>query len=185
MPNIHDQQLVARVSQFSDQEAFVALHGQYFAKIREFLMFRVSQKEDAEDIANQVFLKAWEYLTNASAKRIRNFRAFLYRVARNEVADFYRAQGRTPVIVALDDFEDGFEVADTREDALTQQLVVQDVDHLIACVQKLPEPYREVIALRFFEELEIREVAEIIGKTIGNTRVLIHRGVKTLQKMLH
>src|SRR3989338_6618733 len=60
----------------------------------------------------------------------------------------------------------------------------EDIDDITACVQQIPESYREIIALRFFEELEINEIAEITGKTIGNTNVLIHRGVQSLRKIM-
>ena len=184
MPNIHDQQLAARVSDYQDQEAFAVLHSQYFAPIRQFIVFRIDRKEDVEDLASQVFLQAWKYLTKIRGRKMENFRAFLYKVARNEVADFYRAQGRIPQMVELDAPEEYLEIADTQDDLFQEQIIAQDKDYLIECVNKLPEPYREIIALRYFEELGIKEIADIIGKTLGNTNVLIHRGVQTLKKMM-
>ena len=138
MQNLQDQQLATRVSRYQDQEAFTALHSQHFAKISQFIMFRISQKEDAEDLANQVFLQAWKYLTKIPPVQVYNFRAFLYKVARNEIANFYRAQGRVPQMVELDDPEEYLELADTKNDPFQQQLSVHDADYLVECVQKLP-----------------------------------------------
>ena len=67
---------------------------------------------------------------------------------------------------------------------MEKQLQAQDVDSLIESVQRLHEPYKEVIALRFFEELNIDEIAQVIGKKPGHVRVLIHRGIKALQRTI-
>lgn len=184
MRNLQDQQLATRVSQYKDQDAFAVLHSQYFIAISKFIMLRIAQKEDVDDLVSQVFLKIWKYLTKAPAKKMHNFRAFLYKIARNEIANFYRVQGRIPQMVELDAPEEYLEIADPHEDIFQQKLQDQDANDLVECVQKLPEPYREIIALRFFEELEIKEIAEIIDKTLGNTNVLIHRGVRALRKIM-
>lgn len=179
-----EQQLVSRVSRYQDHTAFTELHSQYFSRIFEFILFKIPQREDAEDLANQVFLNIWEYLTKKPQRQVLSFRAFLYKAARNAVADFYRKQGRKSEVVELDDPEELLEIADQGDDSLEKQLQEQDADYLIQCVQKLREPYREIIALRFFEELSIKEIAEIIDKTEGNTRVFIHKGIKALRAIM-
>src|SRR3989338_962938 len=186
MPSFQDQHLVLRVERHKDPDAFTELHSRYYPKIYGFIAFKISRREDAEDLASQVFLEVWKYLTQPVRGRgkIENFRAFIYKVARNKVVDFYRTQGKLPKTVTLNDPEEYLEIADEREDILSKQLQTQDLDSLIECVQKLPKPYREILALRFFEELEIQEIAEIIEKTLGNTRVLIHRGIKSLAAIM-
>lgn len=184
MQNFDDQLIARKVSENQDHEAFAVLYNRYNKKINNFLIFKLARKEDIEDITAQIFLKLWEYLITEDAPEIRNLRAFVYKMARNAVANFYRAQGHMPKPVELDDPDEYHEIPDGRENVLIKLLKSQSIDELITCVQNLPEQYREIIALRFFEQLDIKEIAEITGKTVGSINVLIHRGVKALRKII-
>lgn len=183
MPDLHEQQQVYQFSNLHSREAFDGLYQRYIVAIQKYVHYRIPGSENVDDLTAEVFGKAWEYAVKNPKVEIRNFRALLYKIARNEIANFYQAQGRIPMLVELDDPEEDTEVPDARTDSLQKLLNKQDQTRLIKTVQKLPEPYKEIVALRFFEELEIAEIAEIIGKTMGNTRVLIHRSVKALQKI--
>ena len=187
MHKLSDQELSFKVAAYQDSDAFAELYQRYFALLQKFIYFRISAKEDAEDLANQVFLDVWEYLTTKGVKETWNTRAFLYKVTRNQIANFYRAKGRTPFQVELDkvgEYGDYLDIADERADLLQSYLSNQDKDRVIEAVQKLPEPYREVIALKFFEELHIQEIAEVIGKSEGNIRVIIYRGKQMLKNII-
>lgn len=184
MQSLQEQRLVYEVFALHKREAFDTLYLRYVGAINRFIYYRVSNAVDVDDLTANVFWRVWEYAIKNKGKEIKNFRALLYKITRNEIANFYRAQGRIPQIVELDDPEEYSEIADAHEDIFKKQLSAQDVEYLIECVQKLPEPYREIVALRYFEELEIKEIADIIEKTLGNTNVLIHRGKKALRKIM-
>ena len=179
-----DKHLLYQISTQHQPEAFDTLYLRYIDKIHRFMAFRVSQPEDADDLTAEVFSKTWQYLTKNDPEEIRSFQAFIYKIARNTVANFYRAQGKIPHIMDINDPEEYLEVKDEQEDMLKKSLRAQEVDDLIANVQLLKEPWREVIALRFFEELDINEIAEIMEQTPGYVRVIIHRGIKELQKIM-
>lgn len=188
MPNLHDQYLVLQVVNRQDRAAFGELYEQYAELIRRFIRLRVSRVEDADDLAAEVFVKAWNHLTRMKSdavlptpQKVNNFRAYVYKIARNEVIDFYRAQGRIPQTISLDEPEYPIDIADTREDPFLQQLAAFDRTFVIDCVKKLQEGYRDVLTMRYLDELSMAEIADIIGKTKGNVRVLIHRGVKALR----
>lgn len=184
MHTFEEQQLIQRVSQYRDHDAFQELYDRYAKRVFDLIKFKISRKEDVEDLTAQVFLRTWEYATSSDQQDIKNFRAFIYKVARNLVANFYREQGQTPPMIEVDDLDENLELSDDRTDAFIQQLSAQDIDYLIECVQKLPEPYKEVIALRFFEELSIHEIAEVMEKGAGNIKVLIHRGINKLRDIM-
>lgn len=184
MSKLDEQQLVYQVYALHNREAFDSLYSRYVGVIGKFISYRISSTADCEDLTANVFWQAWQYAVKNKGKEVKNFRALLYKIARNEIANFYRAQGHIPQTVELDDPDEYLEIADIHEDLFKKQLSAEDSDYLIECVQKLPEPYREIIALRYFEELEIKEIANVIEKTLGNTNVLIHRGVKKLQQIM-
>lgn len=187
MTDFPDRKLVFEVVTKHDQDSFRALYRQYDQELYRFLLRRLPQKEDVEDVVAQTFLKAWEYLISESGKKVFYFRGLIYKIAKNEIADWYRKQGKMPPTIALDkpgQYGDYLDVPDERKDLFLSQLRKQDLNYLIDCVQKLKEPYREAVALRFFEELHINEIAEVLEKSAGNTRVLIHRGIKALKQIM-
>lgn len=184
MHNLTDQYLLYRTVYFQDPDAFAQLHQRYFEKVYAFVIMRVSSKEDAEDIASQAFLQAWEFLTRKSSEKLGHFRGFIYKIARNEVIDHWRKKGRTPALVSVDAPEEDMEVADWRQDQFLNQLKAADQAAVREGLTRIKEEYQEALILRFLEEMSIKEIAEIIGKTPGNVRVLIHRGVKALGNVL-
>ena len=101
MQSLTDQYLLYRTAYLQDPEAFAELHRRYFEKIYSFVLWRVASKEDAEDLVSQVFLQAWEALTRKPTDKS-HFKGFIYKIARNEVIDWYRARGKTPALISLD-----------------------------------------------------------------------------------
>ncbi len=184
MQKLREKLLVFRVSEGKDPRAFEGLYSLYFEKISRFIHFKVNSREEAEDLTSQAFLKAWEYLTDNEQKRVQDFRAFVYQLARNLVVDFYRKQGRLPEVVGLDSEEEEQQIPDYRQNFLLNQLYKSDRAYLANCLTNLKDEYREVIVLRFLEDLEISEIAQIVDKTAGNVRVLIHRALKHLKDLM-
>ena len=182
MQNPTEQYLVNQVWRLRDQLSFEELYRRYYDKIHTFIMFRIRSKEEADDLTSQVFLSAWEYLTKAKADEIRNFRAFLYRVARNLISNVYRKQGRTPVVVTLDDEDDSIEIEDQRPSPFLEQLNASDWETFTKAFHAIKDEYKEILALRFLEGMEIGEIAKIMDKEPGNIRVLIHRALKALKR---
>jgi len=184
MQNLKEKLLIFRVSEGKDQRAYAELYRIYYDKIRSFVFFKVSSKEEAEDLASQAFLKAWEYMTNLEQRRVQDFKGFIYQLTRNLVVDFYRRQGRAPDVIALEDQGEEENIPDSRQDFFLTQLYKSDRAYITDCLKRLHDGYREIVVLRFLEDMEIGEIAEITGKTPGNVRVLIHRGIKALKKIV-
>ena len=161
-----------------DAEAFGHLYDLYIDKIFRFIFFKVSSREQAEDLTSEVFLKTWEYLTKPDVK-VDNFNALIYRIARNAVIDYYRARRQD----YLDEDEEVMEsIQDARslETDLNTQLEFETVEKHLA---KLKDAYREVLLLKYIEELSVGEIAKIIGKSSANVRVLIHRATNALKEL--
>ena len=96
-----DQILIAECLA-GDEEAFGQLYDKYVDPIYRFILLRVSNPDEARDLTSEVFLKSWQYLSSAE-KTVDNFKALVYRVARNLVIDFYRSQKNSAL--ALTDLE--------------------------------------------------------------------------------
>jgi len=119
-------------------------------------------------------------LEGESLIRIKNIRAFLYRLARNIVADYYRSLGKYQVVSYEENSEilkDNLEFIDFKEKAM----VSLEIDKIRRAISSLPEDYQDFIIWHYLDELSVPEIAEITGKTENNVRVGLHRAVKYLR----
>ena len=160
-------------------EAFGKLYDGYATRIYRFIYFKVSSSTDAEDLTAEVFLKAWQYLSEG--KEIRSFSGLLYTIARNQVIDFYRRDtaNKEPKLedMELENLSDGGKMKEGLEK-------MQEATALVKKLKLLKDEYREVLTLRYIDELAPGEIAEILNKSGISVRVLIHRALKALKKII-
>ncbi|PIY78795.1 MAG: hypothetical protein COY82_00585 [Parcubacteria group bacterium CG_4_10_14_0_8_um_filter_35_7] len=176
--HIRDKTLVLRAKS-GDKEAFGQLYDLYISKIYRFIYFKVSSQEEAEDLTSETFLKAWQYINSGSSKKITNFSALLYKIARNSVIDFYRRRSQGEILGE----EALFLNEESYEEDLNEKIQVRsEMEGVERNLKKLKDEYREVIILRFIEEFRIGEIAKILDKPQGAVRVLIHRALKSLRE---
>lgn len=167
-----------------NKESFAALYDEHIKSIYRFVFFKVNSKEEAEDLASETFLKAWNYLSKAeNANKIHNFKAFLYQIANNLVIDFYRKRSLLPITLNDGEWEDA-NVPDTEPIGIDKIKKEDDVAQLKEAFKKIPENYSSVVIWYYLEELGIPEIAQILGKSEGTVRVTVHRALKALKKVL-
>ncbi|MBI2037684.1 MAG: RNA polymerase sigma factor [Candidatus Magasanikbacteria bacterium] len=183
---ISEKILLFKLHTRKDPEAFAKLYDIYARRIYSFIFFKVGNREEAEDITSEVFLKAWRYINEK--KNIESFSGLLYKLARNSIIDLYRSKASQKELLSVDQeieaeqklgstavWEAGF------EKKIGDKIEVQKI---ILALQKLKHEYREVVTLRYVDELEISEIAEITGKGHISIRVTLHRGLKKLKQIL-
>ena len=164
-----------------DPEAFSKVYDLYVTPIYRFIYFKVATKQDAEDLTSEVFLKIWQYV-NETEDEIENLRALLYRSARNLVIDFYRRNAKKDI---TQDMEVLSNISDERQQSLLSRIETEfEMKNIEKVLRRLKDEYREIIILRFIEELSITEIADILDKSKGSVRVLLHRALKVLRELL-
>ncbi|MFA5022647.1 MAG: RNA polymerase sigma factor [Patescibacteria group bacterium] len=177
--NFQEKLLLLRLKK-KDPEAFAQVYDLYVTPIYRFIYFKVSSRQDAEDLTSEVFLKIWQYVTETD-EVIENLRALLYRSARNLVIDFYRRNAKR-------DYVQDEEILDLIQDEKQQSLLTKvdleiEMKNVELILRKLKDEYREIIILRFVEELSINEIAEVLGKSKGSVRVILHRALKVVKEL--
>lgn len=177
MIDFSDQHFLKRLNS-GDEQAFLKVYDFFMPKIYRFLYYQARQhKELAEDLAQHVFIKTWEYI-GRDQNNIEHIQAFLYRIARNLMVDHWRAQHNKETVELSEDVTDTQDheltLIDKIDMALTIDLIKQKLN-------SIPEQYREIIIMRFIEELTIEEIAEALQKDKNNIYVLIHRALKALR----
>ena len=184
MSPLREQYFLWKVAAYGDPKAFRELYDTYHKAVYQFLAFRLARREDAEDLAAQVFVRVWEYVT-AEENEVKNFRAFIYRIARNLLTDFYRAKSNhenmTVSIDAAQETDTPLEIPDIR-DLFEAQVLASDEEMLGRALLTLKDEYREVITLRFMGELSLKEIAHVMEKEPGTVAVLLHRAKESLGK---
>jgi RNA polymerase sigma-70 factor, ECF subfamily len=160
-----------------DCEAFAQLYDAYLERVYRYVYFRVSDEQTAEDLASQVFLKAWEGLERYQMKGS-PFVAWLYTIAHNLVIDHYRTRKDS---VALEDI---IPLA-SEDDSLDEQVgVTYDLQTMRDALQFLNEEQQQVLTLRFIAELSTEHIAKIMGKREGAIRALQMRALQMMAKYM-
>ncbi len=161
-----------------DQAAFAALYDLFLGPMYRYVYYRVGNRADAEDIAEQVFLQAW-----AAIDRFRwqgkPFVAWLYTLAHNLVVDWRRRSHPTQ---SLDNDEHPIDLrSTTAERALSQSL---DADLLAPAIRRLTPEQQQVITLKFVAGLDTAQVATVMNKREGTIRALQLRALQRLRRDL-
>lgn len=175
---VDEDQLIIQAKE-GEADAFGELYERHVQAIFHFLYARLNDRQDAEDLSEEVFVKAWGSLSNYKERGI-PFRAFLLRIARNSLIDYYRRNGYSPRHVSLEDVPLHDKAADPVE------ITSNNLDHkeLREVLEQLRDDYQEVLILRFVNDLSTKETAEIMNRSTGAVRVLQHRALASMQKLL-
>ena len=171
-----DEESLVRRAQHRDQEAFAQLYEEHFDKIYRYVTLKIGNATEAEDMTQQVFLNALQSISSFKWKGI-PFSAWLFRIAHNQVVDYFRSKKRATV--PLDE-----SLASNNNNP---QLIVEqklDIEQLLLATKRLTDAQREVISLRFAGELSIVQVAKAMGKSQGAVKALQHSAIIALRKTL-
>jgi RNA polymerase sigma-70 factor (ECF subfamily) len=143
-----------------------------------FIRFRVSDRQQAIDIAQESFIKFWQVFTE---QEVKEERAFLFKIARNLVIDWYRKSKSVP----MQNFSGEVGDEEVSLDMFSSNIVSAETSSEVEIAKKeiagLEPIYREAVYLRYVEELTPKEIAEILGESTNVISVRINRGVALLQ----
>ena len=182
MELIKDKILYLRLKN-KDKEAFIEAYDLYLNDIYRFVYFKVGDKEEAEDLTSCVFLKSWDHIQNNSITDYNTLKALFYKVARNLIIDHYRKKSRQNE-VSYSDEQNAIDIADENQDIIKEVELANDIKNVETKIFELKDEYREVLILRYINEMSVNEIANILGKNKGNIRVLIFRALKALREVI-
>jgi RNA polymerase sigma-70 factor, ECF subfamily len=161
------------------KQAFGSLYKMYLDEIYRYAFYKVGNSMIAEDITEETFLKAWGSLAKTYSRDngINNFRAWLYRIANHLCVDYYRK--KKPFEIIKNQIKSkGLSL----EEAIDQKILSQN---LTAAIQLLEPKFKQIIILRFINQLTHQETAAIMEISGTYSRVLQFRAVKKLKEILH
>ncbi len=183
-----DYVLLRKALDHNDQQAYAELMRLYRDSIYYMLMRMVKNKDDAEDLTLMTFGKAFRYLDKYTPQYA--FSTWLYRIALNNSIDFLRVKNNMPQYFEEDLYTNSTtSIIDQSEDNLQRTPEDEGIDkqrlqRRRAAVSKLPERYRRVIELRYYEDLAYEEIAERLELTLSNVKIQIMRAKNMLAELM-
>ena len=174
--NIEAESLVDRAAG-GDTGAFGRLYDIYADRIYRHIYYRTGNVEDARDMTQEGFIKEWKALPKYQRTKT-PFLGWLYTISHNRVIDYYRTKKDHAYI------NDDIIIADngvSPEDLVEAQFTRQEVRKAIL---QLPEEQQQVIIMSFIDGFEYSRIAETLHKTEGNIRVIVHRALKEMRKIM-
>jgi RNA polymerase sigma-70 factor (ECF subfamily) len=177
VPNANDETaLVLRAIQ-RDQEAFGELYDRHVVRVYRHIYYMVGNAAEAEDLTAQTFLRAWEAIERYQVRGA-PFVSWLLRIAHNLGVSYLRSKRESSQL------HDGIIDDKMRRDPETAFQQSAEEALVREAILRLRDEQRQVIILRFIEDLDYREVAEIIGKSVAAIRVIQHRALNALRKQM-
>jgi len=175
-----DQALVVR-AQGGDTEAFAQLYDRHIDAIYRYVLLRVPTKEQAEDITEDVFLRAWQKL--GQFRPACPILHWPYRIAHNRTVDEHRRKAQQNT--SLDAMnEAGQQIASPQPDPLRAAISHEEIDNLRSALATMSDDEQTLLTLRFTEDMPYQDIADILDKSEGACRVLQHRALKKLAQKL-
>ncbi len=176
--NIEEIVILVQRAKSGDQDSFAKLYDLFADRIYKYIRIRVAETAAAEDILQEVFLKAWNGCKKLESDGL-HFSAWLYKITERTVKDHYRKTYSRPQTVELESEVD-IAVPDDTPRLTEQAFIGKEVQ---AAISRLPAHYRLVIELRFFQQFSLEETAKIMGKPSLSIRVMQHRAIKKLEQI--
>jgi RNA polymerase sigma-70 factor, ECF subfamily len=159
---------------------FSELYRAHLRDVYSYAYYRVGNHHDAEDLTEQTFLQAYRHFERATMESEgRPLRPWLIRIAHNLAANLYRDRSRRPQ-TSIDDSET-LRTIHTTEDLVEGR---DELARILEGVKELPDDRREALIMRFALGMDNREIARVMGRTDGATKVLLHRAIKQLEQIV-
>jgi RNA polymerase sigma-70 factor (ECF subfamily) len=174
-----DPDLSAVLAAQADQAAFATLYRRYLDRVYGYAFYQLGDHHDAEDATERIFLAALRALPEFRDQGS-TFRAWLFRIAHNTIANAHRSRARRRTEPLPDDFQR----AAPNADPAGQVAVADELREIRRAVAQMPDDRRQVILLRFVDDLSTAEIAEVLDRSPGAVRVLLHRSLRDLAARL-
>lgn len=161
-----------------EPQSFGRLYDHYQPQIYRFVYLKVGRREEAEDLTQQSFLNAWMSMGKYKHRGF-PFSSWLYQIARNQIADYYRSRHEA---ASLDEIGPESVVIENFQNETVERAI--EVEKIVAAIHRLKPEYQDVLIMRFVEDMAVKDVASALEKSEGAVKLLQHRAIKLLKEEL-
>jgi len=169
---------IVEAAKQGDAKAFESIYQLFSDSIYRYLYYMVGEKETAYDLTSQTFLKAYENIKSYRFKGY-SFSAWLYKIAHNVAVDNFRSLKARPQEVSSDKTQEVVKIAEQSfEEKVVDRMAIENA------LSKLTEKQRQVMILKYIEQLNNPRIAEILGKTTSAVKALERRALNELKDII-
>lgn len=179
-----DDNDLIRMLKCKDPRVHDELMSRYQKKLFVYLYRFVGNKEEAEDLLQNVFFKVYKYCQNFDTKR--KFSSWIYRIAHNEAVNYIKRKN-IKKFISLEDFLSSKDRVETKSEAKSPMEVWISKElrkEMETALKELPDKYKEVLEMRYFSEKSYEEISEKLGKPVNTVGTLINRAKNKLEKIV-
>ena len=165
---------------------FIKLYDKYHADIYRFLRLKLPTNEVAQDLTSESFTKAWDAISSQRVQYPDNERAYLYKVARNTLIDYYRKDKRE---ISVDN-EGVIDYLDNKATLISATIpntaldLEKNMDMVYNALAKMSGYHADLVTLKYIQDLTNTEIAEVLDKSEGSVRTALSRAMKELKTKL-
>jgi RNA polymerase sigma-70 factor, ECF subfamily len=165
------------------EERFLKAFEEYSDALFRHAFLRISDRERAIDVVHDTYTKVWTYVRNGH--EVESFRPFLYKVLNNLIIDEYRKtkESSLDALFEIEGVDEG-SFDDLTSNTVESLAATLDGKQVFALVETLPDVYKEVIILRFVDELGPKEISNLIEESENVVSVRIHRALRLLRQQV-
>lgn len=158
------------------EDQFLRWYNEYADAIFRHCAFRLSDREKAKDVTQEVFIRFWNYVREG--KDVLNVKSFLYKIANNLIIDEYRRKE----VYSLDQLQEelGFDVGFNDRERIELE---DEFKSLRKIIDTIPEQYREAFIMRHIDGLSVKEISKITGDSENIISVRVHRAIEKIKKI--
>lgn len=164
----------------SQEKQFEKIYDSYIDRIYRFVFLKMDSEESAQDVTAQVFTKGWRKFK--SGARIKNMSAYLYQIARAEVSNYYRGS-RKYQIISIESVQ-VLDMGGTTTAVEAKHQMTSDIAMVKKVLNQLDGNSQNVLIWRYLDNYSNKEIAEMLGKSEGAVRVMIHRALTQLREKM-
>jgi RNA polymerase sigma-70 factor (ECF subfamily) len=175
---VQDEKNLVQKARQGDKEAFAQLYESHFDKIYRYVVIKIGNRTEAEDMTQQVFIKAYESIGSYQYQGF-PFSAWLFRIAHNQIVDFIRKASKKPTV----QLDESLPIMGDSDPQGEVELKI-NIEQVVIATRQLTQAQREVISLRFAGGLSISEVAKAMGRSENAVKALQHSAILALRKVL-
>ena len=176
MQSEYNEENLIQAAQKGDRDAFARLYAAHVERVYRYLLRRLGEPADAEDVTAEVFMRAMRALPSYRAKGV-PFIAWLFRIAHNQAGNYLKKRARRRELPLLETAA----VSDDPEEAALRQVMLSEVSQ---AMQGLTNLQREVLTLRFGTDLSITETAKAMNRSVEAVKFLQYSALRALRRLL-
>ncbi|WP_106767018.1 RNA polymerase sigma factor [Paenibacillus faecalis] len=175
---ISDQQLSERMAA-GDQDAFEMLVTRYHGPLLSYISGQLQDRQKAQDIVQETFIRMIRHFRQHGA--LEHVRSWLYRVALNQCKDYWKSSAYRSEGLVGEEFPERFDPSAGAEELLERQETSAEI---AASLETLPAAQRDIITLRFFHDMKLQEISDLLDLPLSTVKTHLYNGLRKLKKLM-